>query len=53
MRSTTDHLGLDPSLRVHLTGRYYEAGHVMYVHQSSLVKLKQDLKEFLASSTPQ
>jgi carboxypeptidase C (cathepsin A) len=48
-----DHLGLDPSLRSHLTGGYYEAGHMMYVHQPSLMKLKQDLKEFLASSTPQ
>lgn len=50
---TMDHLGLDPSLRAHLTGGYYEAGHVMYVHQPSLVKLKQELKEFLASSIPQ
>jgi carboxypeptidase C (cathepsin A) len=47
---TMDHLGLDPSLRGHLTGGYFEAGHMMYVHQPSLVKLKQELKEFLASS---
>ncbi len=50
---TMDHLGLDPSLRGHLTGGYFEAGHMMYVHQPSLVKLKQELKEFLASSVAQ
>jgi carboxypeptidase C (cathepsin A) len=47
---TMDHLSLDPTLRSHLTGGYYEAGHMMYVHQPSLVKLKQELKEFLAAS---
>lgn len=47
---TFDHLGLDPSLRGHLTGGYYEAGHMVYVHQPSLAKLKQDLKAFMATS---
>jgi carboxypeptidase C (cathepsin A) len=47
---TLDHLGLDASLRAHLTGGYYEAGHMMYVHKPSLEKLKKDLKEFLAAS---
>jgi carboxypeptidase C (cathepsin A) len=46
-----DHLSLDPTLRGHLTGAYYEAGHMMYVHQPSLVKLKQELKEFIAASS--
>ena len=50
---TMDHLGLDPSLRGHLTGGYFEAGHMMYVHQPSLIKLKQELKEFMASSVAQ
>jgi carboxypeptidase C (cathepsin A) len=36
-----------------VAGGYYEAGHMMYVHQPSLVKLKPELKEFLASSIPQ
>lgn len=47
---TMDHLGLDPSLRGHLTGGYYEAGHMMYVHKPSLEKLNKDLKAFMASS---
>lgn len=50
---TFDHLGLDPTLRGHLTGGYYEAGHMMYVHPPSLEKLEKELKEFIrASSVP-
>jgi carboxypeptidase C (cathepsin A) len=50
---TFDHLGLDSSLRGHLAGGYYEAGHMMYVHKPSLGKLKQELKAFLAASVGQ
>jgi carboxypeptidase C (cathepsin A) len=50
---TFDHLSLDESLRSHLSGGYYEAGHMMYVHQPSLAKLKQDLSQFIQSSTDQ
>jgi carboxypeptidase C (cathepsin A) len=49
---TFDHLGLDPSLRPHLSGGYYEAGHMMYVHHESLLKLKQDLAQFIQASSP-
>ena len=48
---TFDHLGLDPTLRSHLSGGFYEAGHMMYVHPASLVKLKQDLAQFIQAST--
>jgi carboxypeptidase C (cathepsin A) len=34
-----------------LTGGYYEAGHMMYVHQPSLMKLEKDLKEFIRASS--
>ena len=44
---TFDHLSLDESLRGHLSGGYYEAGHMMYVHPPSLAKLKQDLAKFM------
>lgn len=47
---TFDHLGLDPTLRGHLSGAYYEAGHMMYVHTPSRVKLKSDMAQFLKSS---
>jgi carboxypeptidase C (cathepsin A) len=43
---TMDHLGLDDSLRPNITFTYYEAGHMMYVHMPSLVKLKADMKAF-------
>ena len=43
---TFDHLGLDPTLRAHLTGGYYEAGHMMYVHKASHKQLKGDLTNF-------
>ena len=49
---TFDHLGLDPALRGHLTGAYYEAGHMMYVHPPSLTKLKTDIAQFIKSSMP-
>jgi carboxypeptidase C (cathepsin A) len=29
---------------------YYEAGHMMYIHKPSLVKLKEDLSRFLTAA---
>ncbi len=49
---TFDHLELDPSLQDHVTMAYYEAGHMMYLHQPSLVKLKADLARFLTAALP-
>ena len=43
---TFSHMELDPSLRAHIHTHYYEAGHMMYAHLPSLMKLKDD---FLAS----
>jgi carboxypeptidase C (cathepsin A) len=48
---TFDHLGLDPTLRGHLSGAYYEAGHMMYVYPPALAKLKTDIAQFMKSST--
>src|SRR6266404_6443927 len=50
---TFDHLSLDESLRSHLSGGYYEAGHMMYMHQPSLARLKQDLAQFVQTSADQ
>ncbi len=44
---TIDHLGLEPALADHVTIAYYEAGHMMYVHKPSLLKLKKDLAAFM------
>jgi carboxypeptidase C (cathepsin A) len=45
-RYTLDHLGAR-SLLDRVTVRHYEAGHMMYTHKPSLVKLKADVARFL------
>ncbi len=49
---TFNHLGLDESLRANIRLAYYEAGHMMYVHQPSLARLKADLAAFVAAAVP-
>lgn len=44
---TFNHLELDDSLRKNITMTYYEAGHMMYIHDPSLAQLKKDLDDFL------
>ncbi|HEV3145140.1 MAG TPA: hypothetical protein VGZ47_14720 [Gemmataceae bacterium] len=43
---TRNHLHLDEPLAKHITATYYEAGHMMYIHRPSHVKLKKDLAQF-------
>ena len=43
------HMGLDPALRDNVTISEYEAGHMMYVHEPSLAKLKADAADFIRS----
>ena len=50
MQYTRDHLGLAPELRKNFTMEYYEAGHMMYVHEPSLVKLRKDLLKFYSET---
>jgi carboxypeptidase C (cathepsin A) len=49
---TFNHLGLHASLRKNISMGYYEAGHMMYIHQPSLAALKKDLAAFIRSTTP-
>ena len=49
---TVNHLSLDPSLRQNISMGYYEAGHMMYIHEPSLAQLKQDLAAFIGGATP-
>ena len=45
---TFDHLGLDPTSRRTSPSAYYEAGHMMYIHGPSLVKLRAEMAAFIA-----
>lgn len=47
---TFDHLGLDPSLRDHVTMSYFLAGHMMYLHLPSLEKFKKEVSDFIRGS---
>jgi carboxypeptidase C (cathepsin A) len=38
-------------LRGHLSGAYYESGHMVYAHMPSLAKLKQDTAQFIRASS--
>jgi carboxypeptidase C (cathepsin A) len=44
---TLKHMGLDPSLRDHVTLNYYEAGHMVYIDKNSLAQLKRDAATFV------
>jgi carboxypeptidase C (cathepsin A) len=43
---TIDHLGIDPSVRKNITMAEYEAGHMMYIREESLGKLRKDIASF-------
>ncbi|HEX8560880.1 MAG TPA: hypothetical protein VF668_22490 [Pyrinomonadaceae bacterium] len=47
---TLRHMGLDPALRANVTTTFYEAGHMMYVDQTSLARLKRDAAAFVQSA---
>jgi carboxypeptidase C (cathepsin A) len=49
-RYTFNHLGLEEELQTNISMSYYESGHMMYIHQPSLVKLKTDLAQFVQSA---
>jgi len=42
------HMGLDASLRGNVIIEEYEAGHMMYLHEASLAKLKRDAARFIS-----
>jgi len=49
---TFNHLGLPAELQQNISFEYYQAGHMMYVHEPSLARLSQDLAEFIRKSIP-
>jgi carboxypeptidase C (cathepsin A) len=48
---TMDHLGLPPDLRSHIHLEYYDAGHMMYLREDSLAKLKHNIAGFIAGAS--
>ncbi|HMS39269.1 MAG TPA: hypothetical protein PKE69_03525, partial [Pyrinomonadaceae bacterium] len=48
---TVSAMNLDPELRKNVSFAYYEAGHMMYIEKTSLLKLKSDLVNFMQHST--
>jgi len=47
---TFDHLFLDEKLKGNISMKYYEAGHMMYIHKPSLVQMTEDVREFYGNS---
>ncbi len=45
-----DHLAIPTHLRNNLETTYYQAGHMMYVHQPSLVQMASDMAGFISRS---
>ena len=45
-----DQMPLPDSLRANVMIKYYEAGHMMYVHPPSLVQFREDLAAFVVAS---
>ena len=48
---TFSHMGLDPEVRDNVRMEYYEAGHMMYVHQPSLEALAGHIRQFVRETS--
>ncbi len=46
-----NHLGLTKEIKDNIIMKYYEAGHMMYTHQPSLVKFKKDVADFIKETS--
>ncbi len=47
---TLNHLMLDPTLQTNIRSGYFEAGHMMYVHEASLAELNGQVRAFVEES---
>lgn len=45
------HMQLDKTLQANISYRYYESGHMIYIHPESMTALRRDLVEFYDSAT--
>lgn len=44
---TFEHMGLEEKIQANVKMKYYEAGHMMYVHPASATAYKKDVTEFI------
>ena len=51
-RNVVDHMFLKKELKQNISFTYYEAGHMMYIHQPSLQQFKKDFVQFIDSALP-
>ncbi len=47
MKHDLDHLDITPEARERIRVEYYEAGHMMYLHEPSMQKYREDLAAFI------
>jgi carboxypeptidase C (cathepsin A) len=47
---TLAHLALPPKLMNNISTGYYDSGHMIYLHDQSLARLKQDVSKFMESA---
>ena len=44
---TLDHMNLEPAVRDNIQMTYYESGHMLYLRLDDLVRLRQDVEDFI------
>ncbi|MGD1894443.1 MAG: S10 family peptidase [Cyclobacteriaceae bacterium] len=50
---TFNHMFLNEELEDNISMSFYESGHMMYIHQPSLVKMKQEVDQFIEQTLEQ
>lgn len=48
---STEHLGLPENLQKNIHHKYYEAGHMMYLHDEDLSHLKSNVGAFIETAS--
>ncbi|WP_235297136.1 S10 family peptidase [Portibacter marinus] len=46
-----NHMGLEPELKENIIMKYYKAGHMMYTHEPSMRKWKEDIDAFIEQTS--
>jgi carboxypeptidase C (cathepsin A) len=47
VKLTFDHMLLPKEAKANISDDYFEAGHMMYIEQNSLQRLREDLRNFV------